>query len=108
VVRVPISPAAASALGLEGHQLLADGRYAAAIDDLLGSIRRSGQSAARCVEPTTEACLTFAYSLYDLGRALRLSGNTGAAIPILSERMRIDNQRPVVLHELELARGANA
>lgn len=42
----------------------------------------------------------------DLGRALRLDGESGAAVQILSERLRIDNQRPVVQHELDLARGA--
>ena len=28
-------------------------------------------------------CLTYAYALYDLGRALRLSGDPTAAVPIL-------------------------
>jgi hypothetical protein len=89
-----------------GHQLLADGGYARAIDRLLGAIRASGQSLATCREPTGEACLTFAYALYDLGRALRLEREQGAAITVLSDRLGIDNQRPVVEHELELARGA--
>jgi hypothetical protein len=100
------SPAVAGALDLEGHQLLSDGRYAAAIGALTGAIRASGQSLAGCMEPTSESCLTFAYALYDLGRALRLEGEPGAAVQILSERLRIDNQRPVVQHELDLARGA--
>jgi hypothetical protein len=105
---VDVSPATASKLDLEGHRLLADGRYAAAIDVLTGALRASGQSPARCAQPTTEACLTFAYALYDLGRALRLNGNPSAAIPVLNRRLGIDNQRSVVRHELELARGATA
>jgi hypothetical protein len=44
----------------------------------------------------------------DLGRALRLDGESGAAVQIFSERLRIENQRPVVQHELDLARGAGA
>ncbi len=104
----PVSPTTATALDADGHQLLAEGRYAAAVGDLLGAIRAGGQSLARCTQPTTEECLTFAYALYDLGRALRLEGDPSAAIPILSERMRIDNQLPVVEHELDLARGASA
>jgi hypothetical protein len=104
----PSSPAVAGALDLEGHQLLSDGRYAAAIGALTGAIRAGGQSLAGCMEPISESCLTFAYALYDLGRALRLEGEPGAAVQILSERMRIDNQRPVVQRELNLARGAGA
>jgi len=71
-------------------------------------VRASGQSLGACMEPTTEACLTFAYALYDLGRALRLNGQAAAAVPVLSRRLRIDNQRSVVQHELELAQGGSA
>jgi hypothetical protein len=105
---VRVSPAAAAALEAEGHQLLAAGDYPAAVEHLLVAVRASGQSLERCMEPTTETCLTFAYALYDLGRALRLKGDPGAAIPVLSKRLRIDNQRPVVEHELALARGSGA
>ncbi|TMK24016.1 MAG: hypothetical protein E6G62_09540 [Actinobacteria bacterium] len=103
-----VSPAAADELEAQGHQLLAQGSYASAIPALASAIRASGQSLARCTEPATEACLTFAYALYDLGRALRLDGRQGEAVSILSERLLIDNQRPTVQHELELARGARA
>ncbi len=104
----PASPAAAATFEAEGHQLLSDGRYAAAIGDFLAALRASGQTLGRCTEPTSELCLTFAYALYDLGSALRLEGHPNAAVPILSERLRIDNQRAVVEHELELARGPSA
>jgi tetratricopeptide (TPR) repeat protein len=96
--------AAAVQLQAEGHQLLGEGHYENAIGDLRSALTSTGQSAAGCAQPTTEVCLTYAYALYDLGRALRLGGNPTAALPILAERLRIDNQRPVVEHELDLAR----
>jgi len=103
-----ISPADAEGFEAQGHQLLAEGSYASAIDHLSAAIRASRQSLAGCTEPASGACLTFAYALYDLGRALRLEGHHAEAIAILSERLRIDNQRRTVQHELELARGAPA
>jgi hypothetical protein len=48
--------------------------------------------------------LTYAYALYDLGRALLLDGDPRAALGVLSERLQIDNQRATVQEELELAR----
>ncbi len=106
--KVLVSPAAAAASEAEGHQLLTSGRYAAAIGDLRNAIEASGGSLADCSQPTTEACLTYAYALYDLGRALQLDGRPAAAIPVLNERLRIDNQRELVAQELELARRASA
>jgi len=88
-------------------QQLADGRYPQAIGSLFAAIRASGQTLSGCTQPTTEACLTFAYALYDLGRALRLDGNPSAAVPVLRERLHIDNQRPVVEQELQLASGGS-
>ena len=64
----------------------------------------TGEHANACLEPADEACLTYAYALYDLGRALRLSGNPAAAVPLLERRLRIGNQRPTVQAELALAR----
>jgi tetratricopeptide (TPR) repeat protein len=103
-----VSPADAEALEAKGHQLLAEGNYSSAIQRLSAAIGASGQSLTTCTEPASEACLTFAYALYDLGRALRLQGHDSEAVAVLSERLRIDNQRPTVEHELELARGARA
>jgi hypothetical protein len=103
-----VSPDAAVALEAQGHQLLSEGNYATATGHLLAAIRDSGQSLLGCIEPSSEPCLTFAYALYDLGRALRLQGRDSEAVAVLSERLRIDNQRPTVRHELELARGASA
>ncbi|HEV2922977.1 MAG TPA: hypothetical protein VGW98_03025 [Solirubrobacteraceae bacterium] len=103
-----LSPDAALAFEEQGHQLLSEGSYATAIGHLLAAIRDSGQSLLGCIEPASESCLTFAYALYDLGRALRLQGRDREAVAVLSERLRIDNQRPTVRHELELARRASA
>jgi hypothetical protein len=101
------SPQAAS-LQAQGHQLLAERRYPPAITLLQAAATASGGSVARCAEPADEACLTYAYALYDLGRALRLDGQTASALAVLGERLQIDNQRPVVEGEIALARGANA
>jgi serine/threonine-protein kinase len=48
--------------------------------------------------------LTYAYALYDLGHALRLAGRPAEAIPVLQQRMKINNQRDVVKAELEQAK----
>lgn len=94
----------ASQLQGEGHQLLVEGRYEAAATDLRKAIAVSGGSPARCQEPSSEACLAYAYALYDLGRALQAQHNPGAAVPILNERLRIDNQRTTVRAQLNSAR----
>ncbi len=101
---VVVSAVVAASLEASGHELLLQGRYAQAIGELRDAVQASGGSVARCAEPTSEACLTFAYALYDLGSALRLAGDPHAAIPILSERLQIENQRTAVEEQLELAR----
>jgi hypothetical protein len=105
---VAVSPVAAASLEAEGHEMLAQGHYAQAIGALRAAIEASGGSVARCAEPTSEACLTYAYALYDLGSALRLDGDPGAAIPVLSKRLLINNQRAAVQAQLELARAARS
>jgi tetratricopeptide (TPR) repeat protein len=102
--RTPSSPAAAAQLQAEGHQLLGQARYSGAVSHLRAALAASGQSLNRCAEPASQACLTYAYALYDLGRALRLDGHPTAAVPVLTERLQIDNQRPTVQYELGLAR----
>jgi tetratricopeptide (TPR) repeat protein len=107
-VGAQVSPARAASLQAVGHRLLGEGSYSSAIGKLLEAVRSSGQSLAGCMEPASEACLTFAYALYDLGRALRLQGRHTEATAILSRRLQIDNQRSVVQRELELARSASS
>jgi hypothetical protein len=99
------NPAGSAAqLEARGHQLLGEGRYAAAIGVLHAALGVSGQSSARCGQPGSEACLTYAYALYDLGRALRLDGQSHAAVGVLTERLHVDNQPAAVRGELERAK----
>lgn len=100
----PVSAALATQLESRAHGLLDSGRYADAVPVLRRALAATGESLAACVEPASGTCLTYAYALYDLGRALRLSGQPAAAVPILERRLEIDNQRPTVAAELELAR----
>jgi tetratricopeptide (TPR) repeat protein len=71
---------------------MASGNYAGAVPVL-----RQALAAA------SPGSLTYAYALYDLGRALRLSGNPQAAIPILWRRLAIPNQTGTVRAELQMA-----
>lgn len=100
----PVSPALATQLEGQGHSLLDAGQYAGAIPVLRRALAATGEQTNACLEPTSDTCLTYAYALYDLGRALRLSGDSAAAVPILEARLQIDNQRPTVAAELQLAR----
>jgi hypothetical protein len=98
-----VSPALATELEARGHGLLEAGRYSDAVPVLSRAVLATGQSLAGCLEPSSDVCLTYAYALYDLGRALRLSGHPAAAVPVLRRRLQIDNQRPTVEAELQLA-----
>jgi hypothetical protein len=102
--RIPVSPAVATELEAQGHGLLQDGRYGAAVPVLKRAVLATGESLGACLEPAGPTCLTYAYALYDLGRAVRLSGEPEAAVPILERRLRIDNQRSTVDAQLQLAR----
>jgi hypothetical protein len=100
----PVSPVLATDLEVRGHGLLEVGRYGDAVQVLKRAVLATGERVTACLEPDSSTCLTYAYALYDLGRALRLSGDTTAAVPILERRLRMDNQRSVVQAELQLAR----
>jgi hypothetical protein len=100
----PVSSALATVLESQGHMMLESGDYAGAVPILEDALKATGESASACLEPSSATCLTYAYALYDLGRALRLSGHGAAAVPILEARLQIDNQRPTVAAELQLAR----
>jgi hypothetical protein len=95
--------ARAAAFEAQGHRLLEEGDYGAAVGKLQAALAASGGSPQRCAEPATEACLTYAYALYDLGRALALQ-HEPSALPVLRERLRIDNQRSAVQDALAEAR----
>lgn len=100
----PVSPATAAQLETRGHALLAAGQLQAAVQLLRHAATATGGSVAACREPVNEACLTYGYALYDLGRALRRNHQAAAAVPILEDRLKIANQRPTVFAELQLAR----
>jgi hypothetical protein len=102
--RVPISPALATQLEAEGHDLLVAGRYTDAVPVLERAVLATGETVGACVEPASTTCLTYAYALYDLRRAERLSGEPQAAVPILERRLQINNQRSTVVAQLQLAR----
>jgi hypothetical protein len=101
---VPVSPALATELEAQGHSLLEAGRYGQAVPVLKRAVLATGETLGACLDPASSTCLTYAYALYDLGRAVRLSGQPQAAVPILERRLQIDNQRPTVGAQLQLAR----
>jgi hypothetical protein len=104
----PVSPVLAAQLEAQGHDLLVSGQYAQAIGVLHRALVATGEHVATCTEPTSDSCFTYAYALYDLGRALRLGGRPGAAVPVLERRLQIDDQRTLVAEELSLARSQAA
>jgi eukaryotic-like serine/threonine-protein kinase len=77
------------------HDLINQGKYADAIA-IDKQIVAKGPSTG----------LTYAYALFDLGHALRVSGHPDQAIPILEQRLKINNQRDVVKAELDKAKAA--
>jgi eukaryotic-like serine/threonine-protein kinase len=86
------------ALNNQGFALIQQGRPTAAVASLQRAVeafraqRRTGQ-------------IDYAYALYNLGNALRLSGRPADAIPYLEERLRLsDFKRGVVKQELKTAR----
>ena len=84
-------------LNERGFALINQGRYDEAIPPL--------QSAVKSFDAGSQD-LTYAYALYNLGRALRLAGRPGEAVPILERRLRIPNQTKVVEKELKRAQKA--
>jgi serine/threonine-protein kinase len=86
------------ALNNEGFALIQQGRAASAVASLQRSV-----DAFRAQGRTGQ--VDYAYALYNLGNALRLSGRPADAIPYLEERLRIsDYKRAVVKQELKTAR----
>jgi eukaryotic-like serine/threonine-protein kinase len=84
-----------ASLNAQGFSLINQGRAAEAVPIL----RRAVDSYP---EGTTD--LNYAYALYNLGNALRLSGQPEEAIPVLERRLSIPNQRSTVAAELARAR----
>jgi eukaryotic-like serine/threonine-protein kinase len=85
------------ALNNSGFALIQQGKPSEAVAPLQRSV-----SAFRTQGRTGE--IDYAYALFNLGNALRLSGQPAAAIPYLQERLRITNyKRGVVKKELQTA-----
>jgi hypothetical protein len=86
----------ASELQARGHRLLESGLERAAAARLSEALAATRERTSDCIEPASEVCLTYAYALYDLGRALAREGRAAQATAILEQRLRIDNQRATV------------
>jgi serine/threonine-protein kinase len=91
----PASSGDGRSLNDQGYRLMQAGRY----NDAVPVLRRA---VAAFPQGTTD--LQYAYALYNLGRALRLAGKPGEAVPVLERRMRIPNQTDAVRRELDAAR----
>lgn len=90
-------PSEGARLNRQGYRLTQQGRYEEAVPVLERAV---------AAYPRGTSSLPSAYALYNYGRALRLAGRPAEAIPILEDRLRIDNQRATVRRELEAARRA--
>jgi tetratricopeptide (TPR) repeat protein len=87
-------PARGAALNEEGFALIQAGEYESAVPIL---------EEATSLFPEGSESLDYAYALFNLGNALRLSGRPEEAIPILERRLQIPNQEGEVRKELEAA-----
>jgi serine/threonine-protein kinase len=92
--------AKAEQLHLDGHAALKAGDYEQAI--------KLNTQAIEAMPPGTtwEDDMNYAYALFSLGRALRLSGRPDEAIPVLEARAQIPDQQETVQQELSAARAA--
>ena len=78
-----------------GLQLMNSGDYEGAIPVL--------QEAVDSFPPGT-GNINYAYALFNLGKSLRLAGRPDEAIPILEQRLKIENQTEAVQAELDQAK----
>jgi serine/threonine protein kinase len=88
-------PEAGAGLNQQGFELIQAGEYDAAVPVLEEAVASF---------PEGSEDLDYAYALFNLGNALRLSGRPEEAIPILERRLAIPNQTETVEAELEAAR----
>ncbi len=72
--------------------MLSEGNYSAALPVL--------RQAVNAASPNS---LTYAYALYDYGKALLLSGDPKDAVTVLYQRLQIPNQTGAVRQELQAA-----
>ncbi len=88
-------PARGATLNEEGFALVQAGEYEAAVPVLEEAV---------ATFPAGSEDLEYAYALFNLGNALRLSGRPEEAIPVLERRLEIPNQTATVEEELASAR----
>ncbi len=88
-------PELGASLNQQGFELIQASEYDAAVPVL--------EEAVASFPPDTED-LAYAYALFNLGNALRLSGRPDEAIPVLEKRLEIPNQTGTVEEELAAAR----
>ncbi|HET7590145.1 MAG TPA: serine/threonine-protein kinase [Solirubrobacterales bacterium] len=88
-------PELGSSLNEQAYAMMQAGEYEAAVPVL--------EEAVGAFPEGTEE-LDYAYALFNLGQALRLSGRAEEAIPILERRLEIPDQTETVEAELEAAR----
>jgi serine/threonine-protein kinase len=84
-----------ASLNEQGFALIQAGEYEAAVPVLEEAV---------AAYPEGSEDLDYAYALFNLGNALRLSGRPEEAIPVLEKRLEIPNQTGTVEAELEQAR----
>ena len=84
-----------ASLNEQGYELIQAGDYEAAVPVLEEAV---------AAYPEGSEDLDYAYALFNLGNALRLSGRPEEAIPVLEQRLQIPNQTSTVEEELEAAR----
>lgn len=90
-----VDPARGAELNEKGYAMIQAGEYEAAVpvlEEAVGSFPEGSED------------LDYAYALFNLGDALRLSGRPEDAIPVLEQRLQIPNQTGTVQQELEAAR----
>jgi hypothetical protein len=87
-------PAQGAALNEEGFALIQGGEYEAAVPVLEEAVASF---------PEGSEDINYAYALFNLGNALRLSGRADEAIPVLERRLEIPDQEAKVREELEAA-----
>jgi hypothetical protein len=92
----PATTSDPAALNDRGHNLIAAGNYAAAVEPLRASVQ-GYRDAGRTSE------LGYYYALFNLGYALSRSGDPAGAVTVLRERLRNPNQRGTVRRELAAA-----
>ena len=88
-------PGAGAGLNEEGFALIQAGEYEAAVPVLEEAV---------AAFPSETEDLAYAYALFNLGNALRLSGRPDEAIAVLERRLEIPNQTAEVEEELAAAR----